>query len=132
MKKMKIRYEEPLDKENIGLLATIAIIIFGGLLFMNFYSSSGNAVEIALSNLVFIPALLLMIVLIGVGYFNHLSNKKSLEQIISEYHSFSKHPFYDEPFKGFYLNDKQVTICNYEPLRKMPKNIASYFAEEKK
>ena len=55
---MKIIYEEPLYTENIGLLATTAIIILGGLLFINFYPSLSSAVEIAFINLAFIPVLL--------------------------------------------------------------------------
>lgn len=121
---MKITYEEPLDKEDIGLFITIAIIIFGCIIAMNFFSTSNSAAQKATTNLAFIPALLLIIVLIGVGYFNHLSAKKNLNQIISKYNS--------EPFNGFYQNDREVSISNYKPLREMPKNIAPYFVEEKK
>ena len=121
---MKITYEEPLDKENIGLLVTFAIIIFGGIFAMNFFSTSNSAAQKATSNLAFIPALLLIIGLIGVGYFNHLSAKKNLNQIISKYNS--------EPFNGFYQNDREVSISNYKPLREMPKNIAPYFVKEGK
>ena len=127
---MKIRYEEPLDRENIGLLITIAIMLFGGIFIMNFFHISDNAAEKATANLAFIPALLLMVVLIGVGHFNNLATKKSLNQIISEYDNFSKAFIDEEKFKGFSVNGKKLSIFNYEPLKKMPKNIAPYFAGE--
>ena len=127
---MQIKYEEPVNAENIGLLATIAIIIFGGIIAVNFSSISDSAAETTITNLVFIPALLLIVVLIGVGHFNSLKSKKSLDQIISEYNNFAKLHFDDEKFKGFYIKDKKLSIGNYKSLREMPKNIASYFVGE--
>lgn len=127
---MQIKYEEPVNAENIGLLATIAIIIFGGIIAVNFSSISDSAAETTITNLAFIPALLLMVVLFAIGHFNSLKSKKSLGQIISEYNSFAKLHFDDEKFKGFYINDKKLSIGNYKSLRKMPKNIASYFVGE--
>ena len=129
---MKIRYEEPVNAENIGLLATIAVIIFGGIIAVNFSSISDNAGKTVVTNLVFIPALLLMVVLIGVGHFNNLAAKKNLNQIISEYDNFAKAFIDEEKFKGFSVNGKELSIANYKHLRKMPKNIAPYFTEEKK
>lgn len=128
---MQIKYEEPVNAENIGLLATIAIIIFGGIIAVNFSSISDSAEETVTTNLAFIPALLLIVVLIGVGHFNNLKSKKSLDEIISEYNSFAKLHFDDEKFKGFYINDKKLSIGNYKSLKNMPKNIAPYFEVEK-
>ena len=127
---MQIKYEEPVNAENIGLLATIAIIIFGGIIAVNFSSISDSAAETTITNLAFIPALLLMVVLFAIGHFNNLKSKKSLDEIISEYNSFAKLHFDDEKFKGFYINDKKLSIGNYKSLREMPKNIASYFVGE--
>lgn len=127
---MQIKYEEPVNAENIGLLATIAIIIFGGIIAVNFSSISDSAEETVTTNLAFIPALLLIVVLIGVGHFNSLKSKKSLDEIISEYNNFAKLHFDDEKFKGFYINDKKLSIGNYKSLREMPKNIAPYFVGE--
>lgn len=127
---MQIKYEEPVNAENIGLLATIAIIIFGGIIAVNFSSISDSAAETTITNLAFIPALLLMVVLFAIGHFNSLKSKKSLGQIISEYNSFAKLHFDDDKFKGFYINDKKLSIGNYKSLREMPKNIASYFVGE--
>ena len=128
---MQIKYEEPVNAENIGLLATIAIIIFGGIIAVNFSSISDSATETTITNLAFIPALLLMVVLFAIGHFNSLKSKKSLDEIISEYNNFAKLYFDDEKFKGFYINDKKLSIGNYKSLRNMPKNIAPYFVEEK-
>ena len=127
---MRIKYEEPVNAENIGLLATIAIIIFGGIIAVNFSSISDSAAETTITNLAFIPALLLMVVLFAIGHFNSLKSKKSLDEIISEYNNFAKLHFDDEKFKGFYINDKKLSIGNYKSLREMPKNIASYFVGE--
>lgn len=124
---MRIKYEEPVNAENIGLLATIAIIIFGGIIAVNFSSISDSAAETTITNLAFIPALLLMVVLFSIGHFNSLKSKKSLDQIISEYNSFTKLHFDDEKFKGFYINDKKLSIGDYKSLKNMPKNIAPYF-----
>lgn len=127
---MRIRYEEPVDKTNMSLLATIAVIIFGGIIAVNFSSISDSAAETVTTNLAFIPVLLLIVVLIGVGHFNNLAAKKNLNQIISEYNSFAKLHFDDENFKGFYINDKKLSIGNYKSLRNMPKNIAPYFVKD--
>lgn len=127
---MRIRYEEPVNETNMSLLATIAIIIFGGIIAINFSSISGSAAETTITNLAFIPALLLMVVLFAIGYFNSLKSKKSLDQIISEYNSFSKLPLDDEKFKGFYRDDNELNFYNYKPLRNMRKNIAPYFVGE--
>ena len=127
---MQIKYEESVNAENIGLLATIAIIIFGGIIAVNFFSISDSAEETVTTNLAFIPALLLIVVLIGVGHFNSLKSKKSLDQIISEYNNFAKLHFDDEKFKGFYINDKKLSIGNYKSLKNMPKNIAPYFVKD--
>ena len=129
---MRIRYEEPVNETNMSLLATIAVIIFGGIIAINFSSISGSAAKTATTNLAFIPALLLMVVLIGVGHFNNLAAKKNLSQIISEYDNFAKAFIDEEKFKGFSVNGKELSIANYKHLRKMPKNIAPYFTEEKK
>lgn len=129
---MKIRYEEPVNGTNMSLLATIAVIIFGGIIAMNFSPISDSTAKTATTNLAFIPALLLMVVLFGVGHFNDSATKKSLNQIISEYDNFSKFQLDNEKFGGFYLNNTKLTTHNYKPLKEMPKNIASYFAEEKK
>ena len=42
---MRIRYEEPVNETNMSLLATIAIIIFGGIIAVNFSSISDSAAE---------------------------------------------------------------------------------------
>lgn len=127
---MQIRYEEPVNETNMSLLATIAVIIFGGIIAVNFSSISDSAAETTITNLAFIPALLLMVVLFAVGHFNSLKSKKSLDEIISEYNNFAKLHFDDEKFKGFYINDKKLNIGNYKSLRNMPKNIAPYFVGE--
>ena len=128
---MQIRYQKPLDTENINLSFTFATLCIICLLFINFSDMlSITALTKTLCNIIFIPILFLMLVFIAVNYYDHAKSKKSLNQIISEYHSFSKPPFCDEPFQGFYLNDREVSIYNYKPLREMPKNIASYFTEE--
>lgn len=56
--------------------------------------------------------------------------RKSPNQIISEYNNFAKLHFDDEKFKGFYINDKKLSIGNYKSLRNMPKNIAPYFVKD--
>ena len=127
---MQIKYEEPVDKTNMSLLATIAVIIFGCIIAVNFSSISDSAEETVTTNLAFIPALLLIVVLIGVGHFNNLAAKKNLNQIISEYDNFSKAFIDEEKFKGFSVNDKKLSIGNYKSLRNMPKNIAPYFVKD--
>lgn len=128
---MKITYQKPLDTANINLSFTFATISLVGLLFVNFSNvGSITALTKTLCNIVLIPILFLTFVFVAVNYYDHTRSKKSLNQIISEYHSFSKPPFSDEPFQGFYLNDREVSIYNYEPLKEMPKNIAPYFVGE--
>ena len=132
-REIKITYQKPLDTANINLSFTFATISLVGLLFVNFSDvGSITAVAKTLCNIILIPILFLTLVFVAVNYYDHTRSKKSLDQLISEYHSFSKPPFDDEPFKGFYLNNREVSIYNYEPLKEMPKNIAPYFAEEEK
>ena len=71
-----------------------------------------------------------MFALIAINYYEYLRSKKSLKQIILEYNSFPLHYFNEEKFEGFYLNDNKLSIHNYEPLDRMPKNIAPYFIGE--
>lgn len=132
-REIKITYQKPLDTANINLSFTFATISLVGLLFVNFSDvGSITAVAKTLCNIILIPILFLTLVFVAVNYYDHTRSKKSLDQLILEYHSFSKPPFDDEPFKGFYLNNREVSIYNYEPLKEMPKNIAPYFAEEEK
>lgn len=132
-REIKITYQKPLDTANINLSFTFATISLVGLLFVNFSDvGSITAVAKTLCNIILIPILFLTLVFVAVNYYDHTRSKKSLDQLISEYHSFSKPPFDDELFKGFYLNNREVSIYNYEPLKEMPKNIAPYFAEEEK
>lgn len=129
---MQIRYQKPLDIESINLSFTFFTICLIGLLFLNF--SDVFAITVlskTLCNIILIPILFLMLVFIAVNYYDHAKSKKSLGQIISEYNGFSKLPLDDEKFKGFYKDDRELTLYNYKPLRDMPKNIAPYFAEEK-
>ena len=128
---MQITYQKPLDTESINLSFTFFTICLIGLLFMNFSDVFAiTDLTKTLCNIILIPILFLMLVFIAVNYYDHVKSKKSLDQIISEYNSFSKPPFDDDNFEGFYLNDRAVNIYNYKPLREMPKNIAPYFAEE--
>lgn len=130
---MQIRYQNPLDIENINLSFTFATICLIGLLFINFSDVlSISALTVTLCNIIFIPILLLMLVFIAINYYDHAKSKKSLSQIISEYNGFSKLPLDDEKFKGFYKNDRELNLYNYKPLREMPKNIAPYFVGEEK
>lgn len=129
---MQITYQKPLDTESINLSFTFFTICLIGLLFINFSDVFAiTALTKTLCNIIFIPILLLMLVFIAVNYYDHAKSKKSLGQIISEYNGFSKLPLDDEKFKGFYKDDRELTLYNYKPLRDMPKNIAPYFAEEK-
>ena len=128
---MQIRYQKPLDIENINLSFTFATLCLIGLLFINFSDVlSITALTITLCNIIIIPILFLMLVFIAVNYYDHTKSKKSLGQIISEYNSFSKLPLDDEKFEGFYLNDNKLNIYNYKHLRNLPKNIAPYFVGE--
>lgn len=128
---MQITYQKPLDIENINLSFTFATLCLIGLLFINFSDVlSITALAKTLCNIIIIPILFLMLVFIAVNYYDHSTSKKSLNQIISEYNSFSKLHFDDEKFKGFYINNNELSIGNYKSLRKMSKNIAQYFVEE--
>lgn len=128
---MQIRYQKPLDTENINLSFTFIALCLIGLLFINFSDVlSITALAKTLCNIILIPILFLMLVFIAVNYYDHAASKKSLNQIISEYHSLSKFPFNYEKFQGFYLNNNELNLYNYKPLREMPKNIASYFVGE--
>lgn len=130
---MQIRYQKPLDTENINLSFTFATICLIGLLFINFSDMLPiTALTITLCNIIFIPILFLMLVFIAINYYDHAKSKKSLSQIISEYNSFSKLPLDDEKFEGFYKDDNKLSLYNYKHLRNMPKNIAPYFTEEEK
>lgn len=130
---MQIRYQKPLDIENINLSFTFATLCLIGLLFINFSDVlSITALTITLCNIIIIPILFLMLVFIAVNYYDYSKSKKSLNQIISEYNSFSKLPLDDEKFKGFYRDDNELNLYNYKPLKEMPKNIAPYFTEEEK
>lgn len=130
---MQIRYQKPLDTESINLSFTFFTICLIGLLFINFSDLFAiTALTIILCNIILIPILFLMLVFIALNYYDHTTSKKSLNQIISEYNSFFKLPFNDEKFKGFYRDDNELNLYNYKPLSEMPKNIASYFAEEEK
>lgn len=128
---MQIRYQKPLDTESINLSFTFFTICLIGLLFMNFSDMFAITDLIkTLCNIILIPILFLMLVFIAVNYYDHAKSKKSLGQIISEYNSFSKLPLDDEKFIGFSLNDNNLSIYNYKPLKQMPKNIAPYFVGE--
>ena len=129
---MQIRYQKPLDIENINLSFTFATICLIGLLFINFSDVlSISALTVTLCNIIIIPILFLMLVFIVINYYDHAKSKKSLGQIISEYNGFSKLPLDDEKFKGFYKDDRELNLYNYKPLRDMPKNTAPYFMVEK-
>ena len=114
---MQIRYQKPLDSENINLSFTFFTICLIGLLFINFSDVFAiTALAKTLCNIILIPILFLMLVFIVINYYDHAKSKKSLGQIISEYNSFSNPPFDDDNFEGFYLNDRAVNIYNYKPL----------------
>lgn len=128
---MQIRYQKPLDSENINLSFTFFTICLIGLLFMNFSDVFAiTDLTKTLCNIILIPILFLMLVFIAVNYYDYAKSKKSLNQIISDYNSFSKFPLDDEKFKGFYRDDNELNFYNYKPLREMPKNIAPYFVGE--
>lgn len=128
---MQIRYQKPLDTENINLSFTFATLCLIGLLFINFSDVlSITALAKTLCNIILIPILFLMLVFVAINYYDHAVSKKSLNQTISEYHSLSKFPFNYEKFQGFYLNNNELSIYNYKPLKEMPKNIAPYFVGE--
>ena len=127
-KTMKITYEEPLDKENISLLAIFALFFLACLLIVNIDSKGANVITSVL-NIVLVPALIFMIIFLGVNCFNYFTKKTPLDQIISKYDDFSYD--YGHKIKNFYVNNKEMDAYNYVKLDKMPKNIASYFIEEK-
>lgn len=128
---MQITYQRPLNREHINLSFTFAIVFLIGLLFVNFLDAlSITDFTKTICNIVLIPLVFLMFALIAINYYEYLRSKKSLKQIILEYNSFPLHYFNEEKFEGFYLNDNKLSIHNYEPLERMPKNIASYFVGE--
>lgn len=128
---MQITYQRPLNREHINLSFTFAIVFLIGLLFVNFLDAlSITDFTKTICNIVLIPLVFLMFALIAINYYEYLRSKKSLKQIILEYNSFPLHYFNEEKFEGFYLNDNKLSIHNYEPLDKMPKNIAPYFVGE--
>ena len=105
---MKIRYEEPLDKENIRLLVIFALFFLACLLIVNIDSridSKGANAIISVLNVVLIPALIFMVIFIGVNYFNFLVRKTPLDQIISKYDDFSYD--YGHRIKNFYVDNKK-------------------------
>lgn len=128
---MQITYQRPLNREHINLSFTFAIVFLIGLLFVNFLDAlSITDFTKTICNIVLIPLVFLMFALIVINYYEYLRSKKSLKQIILEYNSFPFHYFNEEKFEGFYLNDNKLSIHNYEPLDRMPKNIAPYFIGE--
>ena len=128
---MQITYQRPLNREHINLSFTFAIVFLIGLLFVNFLDAlSITDFTKTICNIVLIPLVFLMFALIAINYYEYLRSKKSLKQIILEYNSFPLHYFNEEKFEGFYLNDNKISIHNYEPLDRMPKNIAPYFIGE--
>lgn len=129
MREMKITYEKPLDKENISLLTIFALFLLACLLIVNVDSKGANPIASVL-NIVIVPAVIFMIIFIGVNYFNYLVRKIPLDQIISKYDDFSYD--YGHKIKNFYVNNNKMDVHNYIRLNKMPKNIAQYFVERKK
>lgn len=128
---MQITYQRPLNREHINLSFTFAIVFLIGLLFVNFLDAlSITDFTKTICNIILIPLVFLMFALIAINYYEYLRSKKSLKQIILEYNSFPLHYFNEEKFEGFYLNDNKLSIHNYEPLDRMPKNIAPYFVGE--
>lgn len=127
MRKMKITYEESLDKENISLLIIFALFFLACLLIVNVDTKGANAIASVL-NIVLVPAVFFMIIFVGINYFNFLVRKTPLDQIISKYDDFSYD--YGHRIKNFYVNNKGMDVHNYVKLDKMPKNIAPYFVGE--
>lgn len=126
-KTMKITYEEPLDKENISLLIIFAFFLLACLLIVNIDAKGVNAI-VSVLNIALVPALIFMVIFIGINYFNFLVRKTPLDQIISKYDDFSYD--YGYRIKNFYVNNKEMDVYNYVKLDKMPKNIAPYFVGE--
>lgn len=129
MRKMKITYKELLDKENISLLAIFALFILACLLIVNVDSKNANSITVVINN-VFMSALFIILIFIGVHCFNFLARKTPLDQIISRYDDFSYD--YGHRIKNFYVNNNQMDAHNYVKLNKMPKNIAPYFVKKEK
>lgn len=128
---MQITYQRPLNREHINLSFTFAIVFLIGLLFVNFLDAlSITDFAKTICNIVLIPLVFLMFALIAINYYEYLRSKKSLKQIILEYNSFLCIISTKRNLKVFYLNDNKLSIHNYEPLERMPKNIASYFIGE--
>ena len=127
MRKMKITYEEPLDKENISLLFIFAFFLLACLLIVNIGAKGVNAI-VSVLNIALVPAVIFMVIFIGINYFNFLVRKTPLDQIISKYDDFSYD--YGYRIKNFYVNNKEMDVYNYVKLDKMPKNIAPYFVGE--
>lgn len=127
MRKMKITYEEPLDKENISLLVIFAFFLLACLLIVNIGAKGVNAI-VSVLNIALVPAVIFMVIFIGINYFNFLVRKTPLDQIISKYDDFSYD--YGYRIKNFYVNNKEMDVYNYVKLDKMPKNIAPYFVGE--
>ena len=126
---MKIRYEESLEKENISLLAIFALVFLTVLLILNVDSKNVNPIAGIVNN-VFMSALFIILIFIGVHCFNFLARKTPLDQIISRYDDFSYD--YGHRIKNFYVNNNQMDAHNYVKLNKMPKNIAPYFVKKEK
>ena len=124
---MKITYEEPLDKENIGLLAIFALVFLAVLLILNVDSKNANPIAVVINN-VFMPALFIILIFIGVNCFNYFTKKTPLDQIISKYDDFSYD--YGYRIKNFYVDNKEMDVYNYKKLNTMPKNIAPYFVKK--
>lgn len=126
---MKIRYEEPLDKENISLLAIFALVFLAVLLILNVDSKNANPIAGIINN-VFMSALFIILIFLGVHCFNYFTRKTPLDQIISKYDDFSYD--YGYRIKNFYVDDNKMDVYNYKKLDTMPKNIAPYFVKKEK
>ena len=126
MRKIKITYEEPLEKENVALLTIFAFFLLACLLIVNVDAEGANAITSVL-NIVLVPAVIFIVIFIGENYFNYLTKKTPLDQIISKYDYFSYD--YGHRIKNFYVNNKEMDVYNYVKLDKMPKNIAPYFVK---
>ena len=129
MRKMKITYKEPLDKENISLLAIFALFILACLLIVNVDSKNANSITVVINN-VFMSALFIILIFLGVHCFNYFTRKTPLDEIILKYDDFSHD--YGYRIKNFYVDDNKMDAHNYVKLNKMPKNIAPYFVKKEK
>lgn len=126
---MKITYEEPLDKENISLLAIFALVFLAVLLILNVDSKNANPITGIINN-VFMSALFIILIFLGVHCFNYFTRKTPLDEIILKYDDFSYD--YGYRIKNFYVDDNKMDVHNYKKLNTMPKNIAPYFVGKKK